>query len=352
MIKAHIKKSDNTKLEIDIPQFANEITYSKAIDFQFANYALLDFLKENGGRIDEKKIEYIKKIIECLNVFYEGIADFYELDASYFDNINLDDMSDHFATLNKKYKLDETLDSVISIFNLIYKTIEESQPKINFNDHIEYKGVKYFIPTVWENAITETLEYNSITVRQAIAILEAQAHARAELLRITKEKEKHFETSGQTEDQKSAETIFVKAIFEIAVLLVEENEVYPSSDVQFNKHISEKMQTFIDIDLQTVLDIQNWIENYEQYLRNKKENYYYYHMDEVEPNIENVNDFKNYTQAKQKNKDIEKNIGFKSILSRILELKIFSGLRKTEIESALEAPYSDAVTHISINNAK
>lgn len=352
MIVAHIKKSDNSKLEIEIPEYASEVTYSKALDFLFAHYSLLDFLKEKNGDVEQNKIEYIKKLISCLNVFYDKIADFYEVDASYFNNIDLENISNHFATLNKKYKADEAIDSLTSIYNLIYKVISDAEGKINYSDHLIYKGIKYMIPTVWENAITEILEYNSITVRQAIAVQEAQAKCAEVQLKIAKDKDKEAKENNLSEDQQNAEAIFVKSIFEISVLLMAEGEIYPSSDQKFDKHIAEKMQTFIDIDYQSVLDIQKWWEGYDTYLKNKKENHYFFNMDHIEPTIDNRQDFENYTNAKKKNKDIEKNIGYKSILSRILELKIFSGLRQTEIESALEAPYSDAVTHISINNAK
>ena len=44
MIVAHIKKSDNSKLEIEIPEYASEVTYSKALDFLFAHYYFQFFL--------------------------------------------------------------------------------------------------------------------------------------------------------------------------------------------------------------------------------------------------------------------------------------------------------------------
>lgn len=350
MIKAKIKKSDNSTLEIEIPETASEVTYSQALDFQFAHYSLLDFLKEHGTDIENKKIQHIKKIIDCLNAFYGDLADFYEVDSSYFDKIDSKELSRNFEALNKKYNHDEMLDTLTSIFNLILKVVDNHEGKENYSDHIIYKGIKYFIPTIWKNAISESLEYDSITVRQAIAIQEAQAICREELIYIEKQRNENKDPN-ITDDQDKAASIFTKSIFEISVLLVGEGEIYPESDTAFSKHISEKMKVFEDIDLQTVADIQKWIDGYDDYLRGKKENYYYYNMDD-EPSIDNVNDFANYTRAKEKNKQVQKNIGFRSILARIIELGIFSGLRKTEIQSALDAPYSDAVTHISINNAK
>lgn len=351
MIKARIKKSDNSSMEIDIPENASEVKYSQALDFQFAYYSLLDFLKENVNHLEEKKLQYIKKIIDCLNAFYDGIADFYEINSSYINEIDIDKLSQNFAALNKKYNEHEMLDTVTSIFNLILKVIENYEPRENYTDHIIYNDQKYIIPTVWKNAISESLEYNSITVRQAISVLEAQAICRDELMYLEKQKEEN-KIDSESEDKQKADSLFTKAIFEISVLLMKEGETYPVSDTEFNKHIAEKMQLFENIDLQTVVDIQNWIEGYDNYLRNKKENYYYYNMEELEDTPDNIHEFSNMVKAKAKNKEIQKNIGHKSILSRILELRIFSGHKKTEIESALEAPYSDAVTHISINNAK
>lgn len=334
MIIAKLNKSTGETLDLLIPENGSEVSLSKSLDFEYACFDVFEFLKNNSTDIDSKRFEYLNLLIKALNTFYEGILDFYDLDYKHL-NLSPDEWNKHFSALNKKIDIVQTEQSIISIFNLTYKAIKDTEPKLRTSDSFEYKGFKFVFPTIWRDVIFNKENFNSPNVKQFIEILQTQSN----YIQSIKDLDKR--------DLNTVNHLFAKYLLELSILLLKEGESIPLPEVDYKKFTTERMDFFQDIDLQAAVDIEYFFNQFYESLKQDKENYYYFNA-----HLATKEDQEAYMKAQNKNDDMMKRIGFKSLLNRLLELNPFSGNGKTAIESILTAPATDAVKFISIDNAK
>ena len=141
---------------------------------------------------------------------------------------------------------------------------------------------------------------------------------------------------------------FTKYLSELSVLLVKEGEKIPTDETEFKKFMADRMEFWKDIDLQTAVNIEAWFENYYKWLETDPENFYYFNNKDPQTKEE----AEAMNKARAYNREIYQKIGAKSIVSRLIEIGTFNGLGRTNMESANEAPFTDAVKAISIENSK
>ncbi len=301
MIKYSLKKLTGEKIEIFLPVNASEIKLSQVIDFEFK----ISELAENKNI---ESLEYVKGLADLLSGFLN--VDFLELDI-YNENESL-------------------INSMIHLQNQIWDVIVNAKPelKIENENSFSYNGINYLFPTIWKNETLQKIGYNSINLKQGIEILQVRHN---------------FEKSVKDLANKNTlpNFLFSKALSEIAILLLKEGEEIPVSEDIFEKWLSNRISEFIDIDYQTALNINHWIESYMTSLRDDIENFYFFDSDEKT----NSEDAKHEMISRHKNKAIFDKIGYKSIIQRVAE-------HFSSIQEALSSKFSDAVKLISITNSK
>lgn len=297
---------------------------------------MFDFIKANPESIDEKRLEYFTLIISCLNVFYTDILDFYELDESYIRSVNNRTFEDHFQVLNNKLEPNPTFDSVFAIFNLIYRALKSSEPRLRTEKYFEYKGEKWVFPTVWKDNLFGTNGFNSPSVKQAIELLQAQSNYAAMVKDLAK----------NSEDSKNH--LFAKYLTEISVMLVKEGEELPLDSVGFKKFMHERMEFFQDIDFQTAIDLEHWFNEYYLSLESDKVNHFYFNS----KSPEDMDEVQARNKAANKNKEVSDKTGWHSLYARLIEIGSFFTGKESAIDSVSKAPFTDAVKIISLDNSK
>ncbi|MEP7197257.1 MAG: hypothetical protein ABI851_12115 [Saprospiraceae bacterium] len=336
MIKAELINTNGKSILIPIPERASEIKLLQYIDFNTYSSDLIEWLKENHEQIESKKWQYIIKLIDCLKAFYGDLVDFFELDSSYIDGISKEDLSDHIEIITgKKQDHVTATDTLIQIYNMIFNVIKDSKPELRVEKHFFYKGQQYEIPAIWSDTLWNKTNFESVSVKQAIEVLQVQSNYNDVIKDLAKD------------DKSIANFAFHKYLSEVSLLALKPDEKIPLAETEFKKFMSERIDLFQDIDLQTVLDIENWFEMYYSGLRDDKENYYYFNSKEPGSPEELIA----IQKAKKKNEEVQKRIGWKSFISRMVELRSFSGREKTELESVYTAPFTDAVKMVSIDNS-
>jgi len=336
LIKAKLIKSTGEELVLDIPETGSEISLSQALDFDFECLTLFDFLKEHSEDFEKRKVDYILHLINCLKVFYGDIVDFFDLDGSYVENIDTDVMHKHFETIKGEVNEAQAYDSLMGIFNLIFRAVKLCKPELREKETFIYKDETFVFPTVWKDALYRRINYQPITVKQAIETLQIQSNY-AEVVRELK-----------PNDQSIGNFLFTKYLSELAILLLKKGEVLPTDEAEFKRHMADRMNFFQDIDLQTAMDIEHWFEQYYNSLKEDKENWYYFNSKEPD----SPDELKNQVKAKNKNKDVALRIGWKSMIRRLIEIGAFRGRSTNDLDSVNNAPFTDAVKMISIDNSQ
>lgn len=336
MIIAKLNKSTGESFDLSIPENASEVGLINALDFEFACFDVFEFLKNHSEEMEQRKFEYLHFVIVALNSFYTGIIDFYEIDHKNL-NLSSDEWNKHFSTLSNKIDYEQAEHSIISIFNLTYTAVKgvKTKPALRTTDKFEFKGEKFVFPTIWIDVLFQRENFNSPNVKQFIELLQNQANYIASVKDLN------------SRDLKTVENLYSKYLTDLAYLLLKEGESIPVNEVDCKKFITQRMDFFQDIDLQSAIDIEHWFNQYYISLEKDKENYYYFKSDPTTKEEQLA-----YIEAQNKNSDMMKRIGWKSIINRLLEIGSFNVSGKSAIEAVLTAPATDAVKTISIDNAK
>ena len=147
MIKYNLKKITGERIDIFIPENASEIKLSQVIDFEFR-------LSNLAEKKDIESHEYIKGIAELLSDFLS--VDFLELD-----------------TYNSNESL---INSMVHLQEQIWNVIANAKPelKTEVENKFVYNGVDYYFPTIWKNETLHKVGYNSISLKQAIELLQVR----------------------------------------------------------------------------------------------------------------------------------------------------------------------------------
>lgn len=301
MIKYNLKKITGERIDIFIPENASEIKLSQVIDFEFR-------LSNLAEKKDIESHEYIKGIAELLSDFLS--VDFLELD-----------------TYNSNESL---INSMVHLQEQIWNVIANAKPelKTEVENKFVYNGVDYYFPTIWKNETLHKVGYNSISLKQAI-----------ELLQVRHNFEK--KVKALADNSTLPNFVYSKTLSEIAILLIKKDEEIPISEDDFEKWLSIRISEFENIDYQTSLNINHWIESYMTSLRDDIENFYFFDSDEKTT----TEDAKNEMISKHKNKNIFEKIGYKSIIPR-------AATYYNSIETAMKSKFSDVVKLMSIENSK
>lgn len=321
VIKATLSKSTGEQVIINIPETGREISLSKSLDFEFETVALMEFIKNNPETYKQDEVTYLTLICKCLNAVYGDLVDFFELD------------SDHINT-------DQAHEAIVGIYNLTHKALSEVKPTLRNQEQKEfiYNGETFVFPVSWKDKIRSQEQFKSPSVRQAIEVLQIQTNYQNAVKDL------------ESNNPEIAAWVYEKYLTEIAILLLKPEEKIPIGETEFKEFINSRTDFFKDIDLQSAVDIEHWFNQYYESLRVDKENHYYFNGNNDNP--ENAEELKSMQKAKLKNEEVFRRIGFKGLIRKLLDIGAFSGSGKTDLEAVNEAPFTDAVKLISIDNSQ
>lgn len=360
MIECTLLRSDKKELKILIPQNGYELKLSNKIDFDVAYMDLINWLSIYGENITEKKYQYIELLIKAIASFTGcKLSEFLEIDSTYISSINEKDLLEHFNSLsntktNKQFNIEELESSLLKIYNLIFDTIHSIQPELKLYGEeefiYEYKNqfgetikTTLSIPTIWVDAITSETNYNSISVKQLIEMLKIRDNY-SKIIDDEKDKGKTPDITGTW--------LFSKLIGEISLLcLKKENgevEKIPIDTDQFNKWFSERMKMFENIDYQTAVNIEYWFNSFWDWLKNKPVNNYFFNTKDPVDKYE----AEAIQKMKAANEIVFHYVGWKVMLSRLIDINAWQQNGVSTIESVNNAPATEAIELLSIENSK
>lgn len=338
MIIAKLAKSTGEVIELNIPETGSEMKLSQALDFNVGCLRLFEWIRDHAETIDSHRVEYLVNIINVINTYYDGLVDFFEIESDVIDQITIADINANLEHLVNGIDVPKATGTALGIFNLLLAATRNTTPQIEdgWPQTFEYKGKVFCFPEIWKDKLYNSLNYKSISVKQAIEILQVHNNY------ITNVKDL------QRTDENHVNMTFTKYLSELAILLLQKDETIPTDETEFKQFMAERMDFWQDIDLQTAVNVEAWFENYYEWLKADAENHYYFNSKEPSSKEE----VEAMRKASAHNKEVHEKIGSKSIISRLVEIGLFNGRAKTNIESAYTAPFTDAVKAISIENSK
>jgi hypothetical protein len=295
MIQYSLKKIDGSEIKIRLPENASEIKLSQVIDFE-----------KKLSEFKDKKEEH-----EYLIVLEQTLSE-------YFDT----------SFLELEINGTSAISAMVTLQNQIWKVIYEAKPELSEGKTIVFKGEEYEMPTIWKNTVLNKIGYNSISLKQAIEVLQVQYN-------YTKTVKAHA-------DQDLSSFLFSKALSEIAFLLLKKGEEIPTNEDECERWANQRITELIDIDYQTAININYWFESYMNNLQNDRENFYFFDSDDKT----NAEEQKAEMIAASKSKGVFEKIGYKSIIPRVAKFY------NNNIVEAMKSKFTDAVKLISIENSK
>lgn len=340
MLQISLTRTDGNRLEFTLPETPSELTLSQKLDFEFAQFELIDYLKKYSDELFERRAEYIL-------ILAKGLSEVLQIDLSIIMNLpgisiletTYQDLFDHVEYLNgkgskvSKAQLEESLVSIWNHFNLVINQTDE-----NIKPEITYKGITYKLPEIVKHPLNGSDVFKSLTVKQAIEIIQVNNKYSTFL--------KQNKGAEHTEADKT--WIFSKSLSEIALMLEPENIPYKSED-GFNTWLNERMLFWQDIDWQTYHYIDLWFSGYIKQLKEDNENKYFF-----ESSYQSTTPEEREAQYKARAKSdlIYQNVGVKTIIPKLLEMDAFTPEPgQSKYEATMKAPFTDAVKLISNDNA-
>lgn len=337
MIEARLKRSDKTYIVLNVPESNSELTLKQKLDFDFAQFHAIQHLKKCEDRIFESRGEY-------LLILAKGLSEIFEIDLGQIlsiDGINILEMSqsefvEHLETIGgklTKVNKDQLSESLLSLWNYISDII--NQPIDKKQIEIDYKGQKYFLPKYVEDKVNDNYLHGSLTVKQAIEILQVNNFYNNWLKENIKERY----------SDKDKTILLLKYVSEIVLLL---NPDIPNTETEFKVWLDQKIEHFIDIDCKSFMICINWFNDHLAELKKDPENKYFF--DSVEE-AQTLEEREAAAKAAAKSDRIFKNIGLKGVINKLLIINPFQKNGESKIESINKGPFTDAVKLISTDNA-
>lgn len=393
MFVATLNRTDGKSITIEIPEISSEIKLRCKIDFTVAEMELDEWIRINHEDLLDKKHEYILLLIKCISA-YSGVKfdEFTEIDSKYLSEISNTDLIGHFDLLSKdvfpkdeknkdKLSVKKLHKELLKIYFLITNCIKEAKPALrNYgSEFFDYTYIdpdtkiqvteRFQINPVWQNKYMNRLEFKPLSVKQLVEILEIEEAYKKTIASNLRPKPKPQDKKLSKSDRAKmvadgtyhqapveelqnpdplGQFIYSKIISEIAVICTKENEVLPHDKHKFKQWLDHRCRIFTDIDLQTAIDVEYWINSFWDYLQKEKENYHFFNartpIDEHEQ--------KARIKLQAINQEIFDRIGYRSLISRLMEIDPWSSNGKSKLESVSNAPADEGVTLISIENSK
>lgn len=355
MIVVDLIKSNGEILKLRIPEEAKECKYRLAVDFEFANLELIEWIKENHETFFNKKRQYVLFLIKCIGKFCDiNFSDFLEIDSGYLSEITDNDLYDHFEKLNtfkfaKGTRITDLHDALLQIYSLIINVLSNSKGVLHeygsekfeytyFSSEKEQEEIQtFYIPTIWKDEFMNAKGFISLSVKQLTEILDLR-----EL----------YYNNIESKPDTFGSYIFSKVIGECALMLLKKDndgnfEKIPIKKDEYQKWFMERCRLFYDIDLQTALDLQFWFDSYWHWLENDEYNWYFFNSKEPLDEYE----MKAREKMKAVNSEIFQRIRWKGMINRLLSIGAWKADGVSNMEAVLNASATESIGLISAENS-
>lgn len=225
-------QSDGKWVSLDFPEHPHEITLSRFIDYEKAMRALNDWRTANENE-NFASFKYrageLKHVVACIAAFTG-------------QDVSKAPMN-KFRFSAKEGVPDQVEADIFTVFNLAAVCISKYKETEYIGDYwFRYKDKEYYLPFCYVNEMTKQPRYEDITTAQAIEAMEAW---------------RLFETV-QKDDVDGG--YWFKTILNIIACMArtKEEPEFPTGETEIQRYLSERIQHFKDIDMQSALDVYNF----------------------------------------------------------------------------------------------
>lgn len=338
MLIVSLERSDNTYINLSLPETASELTLSQKLDFDFAQMRAIEFLKKNEDKIYNCRAEYILILAKGLSEVLEiDLADILNLKGVNLIELTEYDLMEHLTYLSGKLKsvnkkqLERSLLSIWNHFQIVIESAVDEFPKV-----VGYKGVDYRFPDVKIHPIKGTKVHESLTVHQAIQIIQYNNNYSSWFKANTTE-------HGGSDDK---DFLFAKYVSEVVMILEPDP---PFEEDKFQLWMPDKVLHWQEIDFQTVHSICVWFAGFMDELKEDVENTYFFESTNTANSIE---ERQAQERAEALGRKIYQRVGIKTIIPALFEINAFQVSGISQLESTMKASFRQAVKLISTNNAR
>ena len=256
MYNVNIKTTDGQQVtRLTFPEDVKEVKLSQYIDFITAYNKFINWL---GDVPEEELLErsymlhYLKHVAHILAEF-TGSKDVLNFPVGNFEEHLL---SMFGAKDLEEIDFEQSTDTLLTIFANIRGLIVNYEPRLFKEEEctFEYAGETWTFPSVYKDALTSEINFQSISTGEAIEIMEvirAWDNNRA-----------------KDEDGSIHYTSLLKLL---AICCRKNGETFPTSDSGIEAFINERVQLFSGVDMQTALDVENWITGWWSALKKKND---------------------------------------------------------------------------------
>lgn len=219
------------------PTSAKEVTYSQYLKFEIEHEkkeAWYEQFKGQPGYFETPafRLEYCRHVLNAVEAFTGqklGMAKFGSPVKGFKKWAGA-----------KEIDIDETENTVMSLYAQIWQTLNTFE-KANFEGEaytFEYKGGTYRLKAAYRDALTNRLQYESLTAAQLIETLEA--------LRVY---ERH------KEKDRESQFLFTTSLNIIACTALKEGEAFPDTQSEIDKFVSKRIVHFNEISMEVAQNV-------------------------------------------------------------------------------------------------
>lgn len=335
-------KTDGREVEVNLPTSLSEVRLSAKLDF---DAAYLDLIKYASTEMPEdfNHVHYVYLMAKAVSDFCTSnglgtdLAAFFSLDAEGLvdsEGMLLPGVLQRHVEMFKDEEDHDSLDLVENSLDVIFQYIHKLLKSYDYQDSglkdftFQYKGETYTIPYLMKDIIYGTNTISGLTVGQL-----------TEAYEVSRKLQKKYK-----EGEDNSSVIFTEILYTLAILSRKEGEVLPMVDTEM--WIQKRAAHLQEIDYQTANDVFFLFKNIVESLSKRESCKYFFN-----PPKQNL-DLANEQIRKQveENKKVWERSGFKGILTRLLEMRVFEGQNG---RFGMEAVwYADAVQGIEFLSLK
>ena len=273
-----------------------------------------EFYEEHGSETKKRAINTQKMILVMEQV------------AAYYDCPELLDGEIELNGIREK----ANFKNLSSIYGSLWNQPKKLKllPEFNF----DYKGRHFKFKKVTRDRIRHTNIFEGLNVCEAIHILD--------VLRLK---------NLQIENDVTGSILYSSYISLVAILAREEGQILPIDRQQRLRYIEDMRFFFREVPAYIPLYFDFWIKSWYNHLERKPHLFYFFNS----PKIETPKTPEGREQLQKeikRNKEIMRQIGYRNIIYRLLDLGAFNNSKQTPLEAALSADFETAIELISEDN--
>jgi len=221
------------------PETVQEISLKSFIEFEIAytkKMQWLEGLEETPIETARFMVGYIKHTIEVLNCF---------IPPEHVIEVPIGNFKRHLVKLMgardiREIDLEGVKDTLLGLYSQVFPLVKEYQPRsfVDTDFVFEHKGQVFTIGRAYKDVITQQERFSSLPAGQVVEALEGW---------------KAYEEN-QAKDENGS-FLYSSILKLIACLATSPGQPFPTSELEVQRYINERILFFQDIDMGTALDV-------------------------------------------------------------------------------------------------